>query len=91
MKTKLSDLDVKVFVDPDTTNDHESFSGYSFKSDMVETMKYPEFLSRMSAQATGMTARSKSEHGTNLIERDIVYPKFYHEFGEFEGIELTQG
>ena len=36
-----------------------------------------------------MTARTKSECVAAELEKELVYPEFYHEYGEFEGIEFT--
>ena len=81
-----------VFVDHDATNDVENFSGYSFKPDTVEVMKFNEaFLPNMSKNAVGMTMRDKSSSLRKDLETDIVYPEFYHEFGEFDSLEFTMG
>ena len=85
----LESCSVDVFIDPDTTNDKESFSGYSFKSDTVKQMNYKKFISEMSKYPTGMTARTSSDCVRTALEKDLEYPKFYHEFGEFERLELT--
>ena len=86
----LENCTVDVYVDTETTNNKESFSGYSFKEDTVEQMNYKQFLSQMSRQPTGMTARASSDCVRTALEKDLEYPKFYHEFGEFERLELTQ-
>ena len=41
----LENCPVDVYVDPETTNNKESFTGYSFKEDTVEKMNYKQFLS----------------------------------------------
>jgi len=48
-------------------------------------------MTRMSKTPTGMTARHMSSKVTDILAKDIIYPEFYHEYGEFEGIQLTMG
>jgi len=50
-----------------------------------------QFLPQMSQKAVGMTMRDKSAAMTKLLETDIIYPEFYHEYGEFMGMEVTMG
>ena len=55
-------------------------------------MKYAsDFLPKMSAQALGMTMRHSGKDFENKIRSDITYPEYYHEFGEFDRLEFTQG
>jgi len=37
---KIGDRNTSVFVDDEATNDEENFSGFSFKPDSVEVMKF---------------------------------------------------
>ena len=37
---KIADLQALVYVDADATNNHEDFSGYSFKKENQEIMSY---------------------------------------------------
>ena len=90
LKKTLQNLEASVYIDPNATNDPKSLSSYSFTSDTMERMSYPEFLQEMSKHETGMTARSKSHKVTKSMEKDIIFPEFYHEFAEFEDIQLTQ-
>jgi len=81
-----------VYVDSDATNDVENFSGYSFKPDTVEVMKFNEaFLPNMSKNAVGMTMRDKTISLQKDLETDIVYPEFYHGYAEFDSLEFTMG
>ena len=48
-------------------------------------------MSKMSENATGMTARHMDEEMTEILSKDIIYPTFYHDYGEFRGIQLTMG
>lgn len=45
----------------------------------------------MSKQAVGVALRIHSNdiENTQRIERDISFPEFYHEIGEYEGFEMT--
>lgn len=38
-----------------------------------------------------MTLRDKSAALTKELETDIIYPEFYHEYGEFDSMEVTMG
>ena len=49
------------------------------------------FLPKMSQNAVGMTMRDKSQALRKKLEADIIYPEFYHEYGEFEHLEFTMG
>ena len=49
------------------------------------------FLKSMSKNAVGMTLRETSNELQRRLESDIIYPEFYHEYGEFEGLEFTMG
>ena len=88
---KIGKHNSKVFVDADATNDEDNFSGFSFKPDSVEYMTFNEFLSKMSSNAVGMTMRDTTTSLAQSIEQDIVYPEFYHEYGEFDSLEFTMG
>ena len=90
MKSKLQNCKVEVYVDEFVTNEHESFAGYSFTTDDVQSMTYPEFLSNMSRRPTGMTLKTGAPCATKVLEKEIIYPEFYHELGDFDGLELTQ-
>jgi len=50
-----------------------------------------EFLPKMSQNAVGMTMRDSSEALLKKLEADFIYPEFYHEYGEFVGMEFTMG
>ena len=92
LKQQLDGAQVNVYVDEDATNDAESFSAYSFNADGVEVMEFgTEFLRKMSADAVGMTMRTQDEEILKRIEKDIIYPEFYHEYGEFMHMEMTMG
>ena len=91
LNNKMKNHETTVYVDFDTTNDHESFSGYSFKSDGKHRLKYSDFLTMMSQQASGMTMREvfPQQIAERIVELDIAFPEFYHEFAQLEGIEIT--
>ena len=91
LANKLAALRLDVFVDGDTTNDKDSFAGYSFKSDTIESLEFKTFLKTGSLHPTGTTAREMSDAITSALQDDIIYPEFYHEYGEFENLELTMG
>lgn len=38
-----------------------------------------------------MTMRDTSDALSRRIERDIIYPEFYHNFAEFDHLEMTMG
>ena len=44
------------------------------------------FLENMSDRPTGFTARDMSPDMTEKLEKDIIYPPFYHKIGNFRGI-----
>ena len=50
-----------------------------------------QFLPAMSQNAVGMTMRDRSTKLTDILSADIIYPEFYHEYGEFEHMEFTMG
>ena len=50
-----------------------------------------QFLPAMSQNAVGMTMRDRSTNLTEKLSADIIYPEFYHEYGEFEHMEFTMG
>ena len=50
-----------------------------------------EFLSEMTHNAVGMTMRTKEAEIEKLLAKDIIYPEFYHEYGEFDHMEVTMG
>ena len=89
---KLGDIEASVYVDAEATNDEENFSGCSFKADTVEVMGFaPEFLSKMTENAVGMTMRESGTLFEQKLKSDIIYPEFYHEYGEFDSMEFTMG
>ena len=45
----------------------------------------------MSQNAVGMTLRDQGISLQKLLETDIIYPEFYHEYGEFDSLEFTMG
>ena len=48
-----------------------------------------EFLPKMSQNAVGMTMRDTTKGFRQKLEEDIIYPEFYHEYGEFVSMEFT--
>ena len=92
LKSKAGDAQATVFVDDEVTNDQENFSGYSFRDDSIEVMSFGQsFLPKMSQNAVGMTMRDSSASMKKILEPDIIYPEFYHEYGEFVNMEVTMG
>lgn len=92
LRNKIGKVKTNVYVDEDATNDEENFSSFSFKPDTVGRMGFSnEFLPQMSKNPVGMSMRDNSDALRKAIEDDIVYPEFYHEYGEFLGLELTMG
>ncbi len=88
----LGDINTSVYVDDEATNDEENFSGFSFKPDTVEVMTFgSEFLGKMTSNAVGMTMRDSNTNLLKKLEKDIIYPEFYHEYGEFDSFEFTMG
>lgn len=78
----LRSMPTSVYVDPDATSTIDDFSGFTFKEDSVEVMKFnTEFLSKMTKKAAGMTMRDSNTNLLKLLEKDIKYPKYYHEYG----------
>ena len=91
LANKIMDTNVFVYVDPDATNNHEDFSGFSFKPDTKELMSYrSEFLKQMSKNPVGMTLRHAATELENKLASDMIYPPYYHEYGEFDRMEFTQ-
>lgn len=45
----------------------------------------------MDQHPVGMTLRDSSETLQKGISQDILYPEFYHEFAEFDKVELIMG
>lgn len=89
---KLGDRTTSVYVDEEATNDEENFSSFSFKPDSVEIMKFgSEFLAKMTDNAVGMTMRDSSTGIAEVLKNDFIYPEFYHEYGEFDSMEVTMG
>ena len=92
LQKKIGSMETTVYVDDEATNDQENFSGYSFKPDTTEVMNFKdEFLRKMSTNAVGMTLRDKNQDLRKILEQDIIYPEFYHEYGEFDHLEFTMG
>lgn len=92
LANKVGDTQVTVFVDPDATNNHEDFSGFSFKDSQSKVMSYKsEFLPQMTSHAVGMTMRYGGKELEDKLKSDIIYPAYYHEYGEFDRLEVTQG
>ena len=52
-------------------------------------MDYKKFMAEMTNNPTGLTARTSSDCVKKELEEEVVYPKFYHDFGEFERLEFT--
>lgn len=50
-----------------------------------------DFLPQMSQNAVGMTMRDSSETLRRDIEKDIIYPEFYHDYATFDHLEVTMG
>lgn len=50
-----------------------------------------EFLGKMSSNAVGMTMRDQNSSLRKELESDIIFPEFYHEYGEFDHLEFTMG
>ena len=88
---KIGGHSTTVYVDEDATNEEDNFSAFSFKTDSVEIMKFTEFLGKMASNAVGMTMRDSTTSLMHQLESDIVAPEFYHEYGEFENLEVTMG
>lgn len=88
----MGDRKTTVFVDIDATRDMENFSGFSFKNSEVEQMRLvKDFLPQMSQNAVGMTMRDSSDTLRRDIEKDIIYPEFYHDYATFDHLEVTMG
>ena len=45
----------------------------------------------MTSNAVGMTMRDSSTGMKDLISDDLIYPEFYHHYGEFDSLEVTMG
>ena len=60
----------------------------SFVTDEVPKMPYPEFLKAMKDKPTGFTLRDSSSCVEKVLEKDIIYPEFYHPYAEFEAFEI---
>lgn len=45
----------------------------------------------MTNKPVGFTMRDSSISLRKKIESDIMYPEFYHEYAQFESLELTVG
>jgi hypothetical protein len=45
----------------------------------------------MSKKPVGMTMRHSGSELESRIRTDIIFPKYYHEYGEFDRLEMTQG
>ena len=48
-------------------------------------------MPQMTKKPVGMTMRTSGQELQETIGNDIIYPKFYHEYGEFDRLEVTQG
>jgi predicted lipase len=70
------------------------YQGFSFSKDNIYDMAYsPNFLELMSKQAVGVVMKVHSHElreKASPIEKDILFPEFYHEFADYLGFELTQ-
>ena len=52
-------------------------------------MDYKKFMAEMTNKPTGLTTRTSSYSVMKDLEKELEYPKFYHDFGEFERLEFT--
>ena len=68
-------------------------NGFSFDYDLAEVMDFStEFLPKMkSDQTKNLVMRDSTSSLRLLLEEDIVYPQFYHDYGEFTDLEFTMG